>query len=769
MKLGLTYTDFCLHCGAASLELSNKKTPLVNRVCYDSRKITEVKNTAFFALRGSFRDGHHFIDAAYDLGVRIFVVDQKIDPTFYPEAFILEVNNTLGALQQLAKKHREKFDYPVVAITGSSGKTTVKEWIYHLIKQEKRVIRSPKSYNSQLGVALSLLELNETYDIALIEAGISEPNEMHVLTEMIQPNLGVLTTLGRAHSENFASISELHQEKMNLFKGVTETIVGVGTKLPTETLTQIHGTVVAPDAYNDILSQFPYNDIASLNNIKLAIQVALKLGVNVKKISQQIPTTPQLALRLETFEGINQSIIINDTYNLDIDALEYSLEYQKLIAKKKKRIVLVGLDTENENRRKEVTAIIERFKPDEVLLIDNIADVSYAYENAVILIKGTRNSNMEKVAQKFRLKRHKTFVEIDLSAIRHNLGLVRKKLKHKTKILAMVKAQSYGSGLEKMASFLEQQGVDYLGVAYVDEGVELRKNGIKIPILVMNPEEESFDLCIQYQLEPAIYSFNQLDVFIKELIFNKQSNFPVHIKFDTGMRRLGFEPEDLSELINVIKSQPEIHVAGVYSHLADADNLRDNRFTLLQAATFNTICKKLADELGTSFIRHLANSEAIFNFPELQMDMVRIGIGMYGISGNISIQKIMRSALRWESSISQIKSVKVGESVGYSRTFKATKATTIAIIPVGYADGFKRSLGNGKGGVYINNLFCPTVGRVCMDMIMVDIQRLKVEEGACVEIIGKNQSIEALAEKMQTIPYELMTSISKRVHRVYIE
>ena len=769
MKLGLTYTDFCLHCGGASPELSNKKTPLVNRVCYDSRKITEVKNTAFFALRGSFRDGHHFIDAAYDLGVRIFVVDQKIDPTFYPEAFILEVNNTLGALQQLAKKHREKFDYPVVAITGSSGKTTVKEWIYHLIKQEKRVIRSPKSYNSQLGVALSLLELNETYDIALIEAGISEPNEMHVLTEMIQPNLGVLTTLGRAHSENFASISELHQEKMNLFKGVTETIVGVGTKLPTETLTQIHGTVVAPDAYNDILSQFPYNDMASLNNIKLAIQVALKLGVNVKKISQQIPTTPQLALRLETFEGINQSIIINDTYNLDIDALEYSLEYQKLIAKKKKRIVLVGLDTENENRRKEVTAIIERFKPDEVLLIDNIADVSYAYENAVILIKGTRNSNMEKVAQKFRLKRHKTFVEIDLSAIRHNLGLVRKKLKHKTKILAMVKAQSYGSGLEKMASFLEQQGVDYLGVAYVDEGVELRKNGIKIPILVMNPEEESFDLCIQYQLEPAIYSFNQLDVFIKELIFNKQSNFPVHIKFDTGMRRLGFEPEDLSELINVIKSQPEIHVAGVYSHLADADNLRDNRFTLLQAATFNTICKKLADELGTSFIRHLANSEAIFNFPELQMDMVRIGIGMYGISGNISIQKIMRSALRWESSISQIKSVKVGESVGYSRTFKATKATTIAIIPVGYADGFKRSLGNGKGGVYINNLFCPTVGRVCMDMIMVDIQRLKVEEGACVEIIGKNQSIEALAEKMQTIPYELMTSISKRVHRVYIE
>jgi alanine racemase len=333
----------------------------------------------------------------------------------------------------------------------------------------------------------------------------------------------------------------------------------------------------------------------------------------------------------------------------------------------------------------------------------------------------------------------------------------------------MVKAQSYGSGLEKMASFLEQQGVDYLGVAYVDEGVELRKHGIKTPILVMNPEEESFDLCIEHQLEPAIYSFTQLDSFIKELILAKQSNFPIHLKFDTGMRRLGFEPEDWAELIAVIQAQPEIRIAGVYSHLADADNIRDKRFTNLQFKKFEEICFHLQNRIGNTFIRHLLNSEGVFHFPEYQMDMVRVGIAMYGISSNISIQKLLKPVVLWQSAVSQIKSLKVGEFVGYSRTFKATKSTKIAIVPVGYADGFKRSLSNGKGGVYIQGQYCLTVGRVCMDMIMVDVTHLHVKEGETVEIIGDNQTLGKLAETLQTIPYEVLTSISKRVHRVYLE
>jgi alanine racemase len=376
---------------------------------------------------------------------------------------------------------------------------------------------------------------------------------------------------------------------------------------------------------------------------------------------------------------------------------------------------------------------------------------------------------MEKVAQRYKLKRHKTFVQIDLSAVRHNLSVVRKKLKSKTKILAMVKAQSYGSGLEKMATYLEQQGVDYLGVAYVDEGVELRKYGIKTPILVMNPEEESFDLCIEHQLEPAIYSFNQLDQFIKELILAKQSNFPIHLKFDTGMRRLGFEPEDWSELIAVIQSQPEIRVAGVYSHLADADNIRDKRFTHLQFKKFEEICSKLQNGLGNSFTRHLLNSEGVFNYPEFQLDMVRVGIVMYGISSNINIHKLLQPVVMWQSAISQIKTLKVGEFVGYSRTFKASKSTKIAIIPVGYADGFKRSLSNGRGGVFIHGKYCPTVGRVCMDMIMVDVTNLNVKEGDSVEILGQNQTLEKFADSLQTIPYEVLTGISKRVHRIYLD
>jgi alanine racemase len=769
LKLGFTYHQFCSLCQGEPLVLSEKKTPIIDRIVFDSRKIVDTKNTAFFAINGTFRDGHQFIDSAYDQGIRIFVVSQNIDAKFYPDAFFILVEDTLKSLQKLAYAHRKKFNYPIIAITGSTGKTTIKEWIFHLIKGEKKVIRSPKSFNSQLGVALSLLELTAECDVALIEAGISEPDEMVTLQAMIEPTYGVITSLGRSHAENFSSLAELHNEKLKLFSTVQLTFVGLGIAITENQLTSIKGKTIKPDSYSDFLTEFPFKDNISANNAKLAIDVAIALGVNPKKIKQQVSSLPSLALRMETFDGINNSLIINDTYNLDLDALIYSLEYQKMIAKRRKRIVVIGLDNENLNKKKEIQAIVSQFKPDEIHVVTDSADVPLTLKNAVILIKGTRNAGMEKVAQRYKLKRHKTFVQIDLTSVRHNLSVIRKKLKTKTKILAMVKAQSYGSGLEKMASFLEQQGVDYLGVAYVDEGVELRKYGIKTPILVMNPEEESFDLCIEHQLEPAIYSFTQLDSFIKELILAKQSYFPIHLKFDTGMRRLGFEPEDWEELVAVIQAQPEIRIAGVYSHLADADNIRDKRFTNLQFKKFEEICFHLQNRIGNTFIRHLLNSEGVFHFPEYQMDMVRVGIAMYGISSNISIQKSLKPVVLWQSAVSQIKSLKVGEFVGYSRTFKATKSTKIAIIPVGYADGFKRSLSNGKGGVYIQGQYCLTVGRVCMDMIMVDVTHLHVKEGETVEIIGNNQTLGKLAESLQTIPYEVLTSISKRVHRVYLE
>ena len=769
MKLGLTYQQFCSHCKGKSIENSEKKLPIIDRISYDSRKIVETKNTVFFALNGTFRDGHQFIDSAYDQGIRIFVVSQNIDTKFYPDALFILVDDTLKSLQNLASIHRKKFNYPIVAITGSTGKTTVKEWIFHLIKSDKRVIRSPKSFNSQLGVALSLLELTEECDVALIEAGISEPDEMYALRDMIQPTLGVLTSLGRSHVENFSSTLELHQEKLKLFSNVEKTFIGSGVSITEKQLGSIKGKVIKSDLSSDFLTEFPFKDGGSANNAKLAIEVAIALGASIKKIKQQVSTLPSLAMRLETFDGINNSTIINDTYNLDIDALVYSLEYQKMIAKRRKRIVIIGLDKENSSKKNEIEQIVSQFKPDEIHVVNSVSDVPLDMGNSVILIKGTRNAGMEKVAQRYKEKRHKTFVQIDLTSVRHNLSVIRKKLKSKTKILAMVKAQSYGSGLEKMAAFLEQQGVDYLGVAYVDEGVELRKYGIKTPILVMNPEEESFDLCIEHQLEPAIYSFTQLDCFIKELILAKQSSFPIHLKFDTGMRRLGFEPDDWSELLAVIQAQPEIRVAGVYSHLADADNVRDKRFTNLQYKKFEEVCLRLQNSLGNTFIRHLLNSEGAFHFPEFQMDMVRIGIAMYGVSSNINIHKLLKPVVSWQSAISQIKTLKVGEFVGYSRTFKATKSTKIAIIPVGYADGFKRSLSNGKGGVIIQGKYCATVGRVCMDMVMVDVTNLPVKEGDTVELIGVNQTLEKLADTLQTIPYEVLTSISKRVHRVYLE
>ncbi|NCA21229.1 MAG: alanine racemase [Crocinitomicaceae bacterium] len=376
---------------------------------------------------------------------------------------------------------------------------------------------------------------------------------------------------------------------------------------------------------------------------------------------------------------------------------------------------------------------------------------------------------MEKVARALKLKQHKTEVIYNLSAIKHNIGVHKQFLLPKTKMLAMVKAQSYGVGLEKMAAFLEKIGVSYLGVAYSDEGVELRKSGIKIPILVMNPEEEGFDACIKYNLEPAIYSLTQLDELISTLISLEKTNFPIHIKLDTGMRRLGFEREELPKLMEVIQAQPEVRIAGVYSHLADADNRRDVRFTNLQISRFQEACQWISQHVPYAFIRHLLNSEGITNFKEAQFDMVRIGVGMYGVSSNKNLAKFLHPVLQWKSEISQIKTIKPGESIGYSRSFVAEKQLKIAIVPVGYADGFRRSLSNGKGGVYVKDTFCPVLGKVCMDMIIIDVSKLQLSEGDEVEIIGKNQSIEQLASKMDTIPYEVMTSISKRVHRSYAE
>jgi alanine racemase len=763
LRLNLQYTNFCE--AILGKHLCGPQNFIIDKVVYDTRKIASSEGQVFFALKGEFRVGTVFLNDAYRKGVRVFVVTEIPNKPYKNAAYIL-VSDPLIALQQLALHHRKKFDYPVIAITGSNGKTTVKEWLYHLLSDQFRIIRSPKSYNSQLGVALSILEMHDKADLAIIEAGISKAGEMAALQKMIQPDFGIFTSFGSAHEEGFNSIEEHLKEKLHLFIECKKTFVSSSINLNKDQLKQIHGIVINPSEHAKELTAFPFTDRPSILSGTLAIAVAKSLG-NLD--AEKIKSIPRLAMRMETFEGRDNSIVINDTYNLDFDALEFSLEYQLAIADGKKRIIIVGLDEANEHKESELRKIIEKFKPDFYQFILKGESPKIDLSDSVVLVKGTRKSEMQRLASRLRLKKHKTFVEINLTAIKHNIQLFKSQLKPTTRMLAMVKAQSYGAGLEKIGVYLERQGIDYLGVAYPDEGVELRKAGVKIPILVMNPVDEGFEDCVKYQLEPAVFSFEQLDELLHELIFQGIHNFPVHIKIDTGMKRLGFDTKDLSRLMEVIQAQPEVTIKGVYSHLADSDNRRDKRFTELQIHRFLDACTFISENYTGNFMTHLLNSEGIANYPDAQFNMVRIGIGMYGVSSNPTLIKKLHPVVSWKSTVSQVKQIQKGESVGYSRSFLAEKTMEIAIVPVGYADGYRRSLSNGVGTVVINGQLCAVIGRVCMDMIMVDVTKKYVKTGDRVELIGDKISLAQFAEKLKTIPYEVLTSISKRVHRTYIE
>ena len=767
LKLQLSHADILEIIGAQSFGSTEESQ--IDSVAIDSRRIFSGSNTAFFALQGEFRNGEDFIAQAYEQGVRLFVVRSAALANSFPEAQFLVVKDVLFALQELAAFHRRRFTYPVIGITGSAGKTTVKEWLYQLLSTTYRVIRSPKSYNSQLGVALSLLEMNEEHQIALIEAGISHPEEMKRLAYMIQPTHGVFTSFGKSHEEHFPSKQAQLEEKLILFHHANATFFAESIPLNHSQMERIHGLSVKGHLLLEEQNKLPFSDQISVMNAALALAVASNFIQDRSVLLDELHQLERPAMRLETFEGLKGCTVINDTYNLDPDALQYALEYQLKISENKKRIVIVGIDQQHASMKKEVETVIQKFQPDTYLIVEPGEKIDIDPSHSVILLKGTRKANMQEVALQFRLKKHKTYLEIDLSALRNNLGVFKSMLPKSTKLLVMVKAQSYGSGAEKLASFLELQGADYLGVAYADEGIELREQGITLPILVMNTEEDSFEDCIRYGLEPAIFSAHQLDLFIKELILQGKSGYPIHLKMETGMKRLGFELNELPHVIEMLQAQPEVRVQSVYSHLADSDNRRDKRFTEHQFSRFHQAVSLLEKNLNYPFDKHILNSEGIANFPEACYDMVRLGIGMYGITGNPVVKKQLRPVLSWNSSVSQVKQVKKGESAGYSRSYIAEKDVTIAIVPVGYADGFKRELSNGKGSVFIQGKACPVIGRVCMDMILVDVGNLSVKEGDVVEILGKNQPIEQLAAAMDTIPYEVMTGISRRVHRIYTE
>jgi len=755
MKLELTYSELCSQLNGKSVGVPF--VDLIQEVVYDTRKINPSAGLVFFALNGPFRCGESYISAAYDKGVRVFVVHQVPENNYLDASFIV-VDDTLAALQKLAKSYRDQLTYPILAIAGSLGKTTVKEWLYHLIAGKLEVFRSPKSYNSQLGVALSILQLPKKTDLAIIEVAATKPGEMKVLADMLRPTHGILTNLLPSHANEFNDFQQYSAEICSLFNGVNWLI----TSEETNKLTDLRCQTISVQAHQ-LDSLIPFQDEISMQQSKIAIAAAEE-WISVDE--ERIKSLPHLAMRLETFEGNDGALIINDTYTMDKEAFRSSLSYQLSIAGSKHRIVLIGLSADQTVLTADIRELCQQFEVDEVHFLQQDEERTLALKNAVVLVKGARY--MQRVANRLKWKQHKTQLSYNLSALKYNLNQYKNSLHAETKMLAMVKAQSYGAGLTTMAQFLEKQGIHYFGVAYSDEGKELRKSGIKSPILVMNAEEEGMETCVEFDLEPAIYDFNQLDELLKVLISQEKTAFPIHIKMDTGMKRLGFYPDEVQQLIEVLAAQPEVMVKSVYSHLAEADE-DGSTFTQNQISQFEESCQQFESYLSYPFLRHILNSEGIAHYPNAQFDLVRIGIGLFGLSSNRSFEQRLKPVIEWTSSISQVKTIRPGESVGYGRTFVAEKDMRIAIIPIGYADGFKRSLSNGVGAVYIQNQRCSVVGRVCMDMIMVNIGELKIVANTKVEIIGKNQGLSQFAKDCQTIPYEILTSISPRVHRSYSE
>ncbi len=740
MKLELTIEEIAtIVNGEVSLHAPNTNA-VIHSIFTDTRKITYPNNAIFCALDGNFYDGHSFISQAITKGVSCFIVSSKFNSEDFENATFIQVEDTLDALLKLAEYKRNQLNYPIIAITGDLGKTTIKEWLFHFLSNKYKVARSPKSYNSTIGICISILELTADAEIGIIEVSPHQIVNFKRIEKIIRPNIGVISHLKR--SEELADTNLLFKNSEIIFTKQDEIL-------------------------NDYLIDSNVN--SKKTNLSIVIQLAHYFNLTKNEIQTKLNTLPVLALRMEVFTGVHQNTIINDSYHLDHDALIHSLNYQLSTSHNQKRVLIIGIDESNLRKKPKIDQIISTFNLDQIIYATSPEEINRdEFINCSILIKGTRKADMQRIAHLFRLKSHKTILEIDLSAIKHNLAIYKSNLNTKTKVLMMLKSNAYGTGVEVMGKFFQELGIDYIGVAYADEGVELRKNGVHLPILVMNAEEESFDDCISYQLEPAIFSFEQLDNFIKELINYNVSNFPIHIKMNTGMNRLGFEIEDAQKIVAIINSQPEVKLASIYSHLADADNEKSKTFTINQISKFEQACEVFIKNISYPFIRHILNSEATQKFPEKQYEMVRLGIGVYGYSNSVNYSSELRPSIFWKSSVSQIRKIKVGESIGYGRSFIAKKEMQIGVIPVGYADGFRRCLSNGIGGVVIENTFCRVLGKVCMDMIMVDLQNLKVKTGDSVEIIGFHQSMNDFSKLIDTIPYEIMTNFSKRVHRVYL-
>lgn len=793
---------------------------VVKTLMTDSRSISNYSESAFFALVSERNNGHRFINDLSAKGVKCFVVSEKTELPGSDCSIIL-VPDTLIALQQIAIHHRKQFSLPVIGITGSNGKTIVKEWLYQLLKQRYNICRSPKSYNSQIGVPLSVWNLNEHHNLALFEAGISQKGEMQRLLEIILPNIGVFTGIGAAHREGFDSKEEKINEKFKLFERC-ETIVCNGLtkeQIPTSYSSRQlicigeNGTISVKEIAagdnsteitltynaNEYKIEIPFIDSASISNAITCFGVLVALKLNLEDYLPLFNNLNPVALRLEIKNGIGNCVLINDYYNSDLDSLQIALNYLHQHKRSNSRTVILsdieqsGLEAKELYRQ--ISALLKQNQIDRLVgvgkniclhksffggekyffedtheLIRALNEGRIFFHNTTILLKGARKFGFEKVSQLLQQKSHDTVLEINLNKLTDNINYYRSLLNKGTGIMCMVKAMGYGSGSAEIAKTLQHIGVNYLAVAYADEGVELRTAQIQLPIMVMSPEEDSLEDIINYNLEPEIYSFRILEMFCRQHNRSGLSEpYPVHIKIDTGMHRLGFEEPDFEKLAELLQNHPQVKVQSVFSHLVGTDNPALDDFTHEQILIFEKACAILENKLGYKFLKHICNSGGITRFKNAHYDLVRLGIGMYGVGVNAEEQNRLEDVSVLRTRISQIKHVSKGETVGYNRNGKIEENKTIATIPIGYADGFRRDLGNGKFEVYINGKAANTIGNICMDMCMIDVSELPCKEGDEVIVFENYKQIEALAKAMNTIPYEVLTSISTRVKRVYTQ
>lgn len=752
----------------------------INQVHIDTRVMIDGRCSLFVCLE-SKRKGTEFITQAYDLGCRAFLVPRIFTPDLkYSDACFIRVENVLSALQNITKAHRKRFDLPVIGITGSFGKTMVKEWLFHFLQNHFRVVRSPKSYNSQIGVALSVLQIAEEHNLAIFEAGISQKDEMQALEKMIQPNIGVFTGIGNAHNAGFENKEEKLLEKARLFANCKLVISSDFDFNGTENM---HWNKIKVNPQGDksefIVADYgcfeaAFTDKYKVDNLRAVLALLKHFDFPASKVQQCINSLPQIVMRMELVQGKNSNLLINDAYAME--GLEEALAYLNELSVGAPRIVFLGLTDGHYLQQRWFRQILNIANPDGVVLVsehgqlpDTISLEAAASQiqlliNSVVLIKGQHGSGIAKLIAPMMQRSHPTILEISQHALRNNLTCFKKQIQSQTKLMVMVKAAAYGIGAREMAAFLEREGVDYLGVAFPDEGVNLRKSGVKLPIMVMNSHQSSFLDVIENHLEPAIFSLEQLDDFTSELVRLGIHSYPIHIKIETGMNRLGFRLEDLDALCAYLSSQPEVLVQSVYSHLAESGNA-ERSFTNKQLDLFQQAYHKLQHTVPYNIARHICNTDGIINYPEAHLDMVRLGIGLLGYADLPELEH----AVSLSTKISKVNLVKKGESLGYDRSFVAERDMEIAVLPIGYADGFRRLFGNSRGFVFIDNHKCRVLGNVCMDMCFVEVSGLNAKAGDSVELIGLNVSIYDWAAWSATIPYENITSMSQRLNRIWVD